>query len=72
MLKASLLAITKTRLMMRTGLNYPNFVGYFTELLEEGLLEQVPTPNGKALYRITKEGKELLKSLQQAQRRIEL
>jgi len=72
MLKAASIGTTKTRLMVKTGLNYLNFIGYLSELLEEELIEQTLTSNQKLIYKTTKRGKEVLKALQEAQRRIEL
>jgi predicted transcriptional regulator len=72
MLKASLYGTSQTHLMVRTGLNYSNFINYLSELLDEELLERTFTSNNKVLYKTTKEGREVVKALEEARKRVEL
>jgi len=72
MLKASLLGVTKTRLMIRTGLNYLNFIEYLDELLRHNLIEKEQLANRKVIYKTTKEGKKVLKALEEVEKYIKL
>lgn len=57
----------KTRIMYRANLNFLRFNCYLSEMLESGLLKEVNRESGMVFYKVTQEGRDLLKTLRRAQ-----
>jgi len=57
----------KTRIMYRANLNFLRFNRYLSEMLENGLLTGENDGGGRVVYRVTEDGKALLKTLHKAQ-----
>lgn len=57
----------KTRIMYRANLNFLRFNSYLNEMLENGMLKEVNSGDGRVVYKITENGKAFLKTLRRAQ-----
>jgi predicted transcriptional regulator len=72
MLKASSTGITKTCLMDSLGQNHFTTTNYLNELVEKGLIEIGMSNPRASVCRITKKGEELLRLLEEIEKRVEL
>lgn len=72
-LAESLEGANKTRIMYRANLNFLRFNCYLNEMLENGLLKAENNGNGQVVvYKATRSGKALLRTLRKAQQFISI
>jgi len=57
----------KTRIMYRANLNFLRFDGYFSELLDKGLIAEENTSDGRVVYRTTDKGRRFRKVIRDAE-----
>lgn len=65
-LDASRTPIGKTRIMYKSNLNFARFHKYFDDLVEKGFVEEMNNSNGRAVYKTTERGRELMEVLKLA------
>lgn len=65
-LEAALTPTNKTRIMYKSNLNFERFDKYFSDLLRKKLVEEMYNANGNRVYKATKRGRILLKTLRNA------
>jgi predicted transcriptional regulator len=65
-LEAALIPTNKTRIMYKSNLNFERFDKYFSDLLRKKLVEEMYNANGNRVYKATKRGRILLKTLRNA------